>query len=105
MFKRAKKNKNMKESLFHLKNCQIKSAEKLKAVCAAIDTLEKETMIGSGRIKFTNVFICPDIDLLYFYHSSDPIERLIGGLCIRLHVKRYGKFSNKGYIKAIKKRT
>jgi hypothetical protein len=84
-------------SLLHLKNCQIKSAEKFKSVCQALDTLEKETMIQSGRIKFTNVFVCPDIDLIPFYNSPDPMERLIAGLCITLHVKRYGKHADRRY--------
>jgi hypothetical protein len=86
-----------KASLFHLKNCQIKSAEKLRAVCQALDVLEKETMISSGRIRFTNVFICPDIDLLPFYHSEDPMERIIGRLCVHLHLKKYGKHSDTRY--------
>jgi len=78
-------------STLRLENCQIKSAEKFKAVCAAIDILEKETFIRSGQYAFTNVFVCPDIDLIPFYESSDPTERLIAGLCIHLHVKRYGE--------------
>jgi hypothetical protein len=90
-------------STLSLENCQIKSAEKLKAVCAAFDILEKETFIKSGQFRFTNMFICPDIDLLPFYESLDPTERLIAGLCIRLHVKRYGKNSDPRY-KAIVKR-
>lgn len=92
-----------KLSLFYLKNCQIKSAKKLRAVCRALDTLEKEMMIGSGRIRFKNVFVCPDIDLIEFYNSDDPMEKLIGGLCIDLHVKRYGKYADKKYIKIVKK--
>lgn len=82
-------------STLHLYNAQIKSAEKLKALCQAFDILEKETFIRSGRYAFTDVFICPDIDLLPFYNSDDPTERLIGGLCIELHVKRYGKHYGK----------
>lgn len=89
----------MKTSFLELKNCQIKSAEKLKSVCQALDVLEKETFVGSGRIRFSNVFICPDIDLLPFYNSDDPTEKLIGRLCVQLHLKRYGKYADKKYKK------
>lgn len=85
-----------------LENCQIKSAEKLKAVCAALDVLEIETFIGSGQFVFRNNFICPDIDLIPFYESEKPTERLIAGICIRLHVKRYGKHSDPRYLSIVK---
>jgi hypothetical protein len=93
-----------KISKLKLNNCQIKSADKLKEVCGAIDVLEKETFIGSGMIMFNNVFICPDIDLIPFYESADPTERLISGICIQLHVKRYGKHSDRRYLKIVKEK-
>lgn len=88
-------------STLSLENCQIKSAEKLKAVCAAFDVLEKETFIKSGRFSFTNVFVCPDIDLIPFYESNDPTERLIASICIGLHVKRY-KNPDPRYVAIVK---
>ena len=90
----------MPRSKLVLKNCQIKSAEKLRQVCKVIDLLEKETFMASGCIRFVNVFVCPDIDLLEFANSADPTERLIGGICIRLHNKKYGRASRYSYIKA-----
>jgi hypothetical protein len=88
-------------STLHLKNCQIKSREAFRSTCAAIDELEKVTFIRSGSIKFANVFVCPDIDLIEFYESSDPTERLIAGLAIQIHCKRYGRFADKRYKKII----
>lgn len=95
----------MKTSSLELKNCQIKSAEQFRAVCAALDVLEIQTFVGSGRIRFTNVFICPDIDLMPFYESDKPMERLIGGLAIQLHVSRHGKYAKKKYRKILKKQS
>lgn len=85
-------------SKISLDNCQIKSAEKFKAVAQAIDLIEKETFIGSGLISFSGMFICPDIDLVQFYKSGDPTERLLAVICIGLHVKRYGKNSRQDYL-------
>lgn len=89
---------NIKRSKVTLENCQIKSAEKFKAVAAALDILEKETFIKSGLICFSGMFICPDIDLVQFYKSGDPTERLLATICIALHVKQYGKRSRKEYL-------
>lgn len=86
-----------------LANCQIKSAEKFRAVCQAVDTLEKEMFIRSGQIKFKNVFICPDIDLIPFADSTDPTEALMGRLAIGLHLKRYGKRADTRYVEWAKR--
>lgn len=80
-----------------LANCQVKSAEKLRAVCRAIDVLEKETFIRSGQIELDNCFICPDIDLLEFYNSKDPTEHLVGKIAILIHVERWGDDARKEY--------
>jgi hypothetical protein len=86
------------KSKISLENCQIKSAEKFKSVAQAIDLIEKETFVGSGLISFSGMFICPDIDLVQFYKSGDPTERLLAVICIGLHVKRYGKNSRAEYL-------
>jgi hypothetical protein len=86
-----------------LANCQIKSAEKFKAVCAAIDLLEKETFIRSGQIQFTDCFICPDIDLLPFYNSADPTQRLVAKICISLHVQKWGEYARQDYKDIVKR--
>lgn len=88
----------MNRSKIALEHCQIKSAEKFKAVAQAIDTLEKETFIKSGWISLVNCFVCPDIDLIAFYKSGDPTERLLAIICISLHCKQYGKNSRKAYL-------
>lgn len=93
----------MARSKITIANCQIKSVEKLEAVCQALDILEKEAFIGSGTIRFKNVFVCPDIDLIPFIRSSDPMQRLVGRLCIGLHLKRYGRHSDRRYVKWAKK--
>jgi hypothetical protein len=92
-----------KRSTLHLENCQIKSADKFRAVCQALDTIEIETFIGSGRFALTNVFICPDIDLLPFYHSDKPTEALIARIAIILHVQKYGKKSTPEYLEIYNK--
>lgn len=92
----------MSRSLLVLQNCQIKSAEKFRKVCEAIDTLEVETFIGSGRLAFTNVFICPDIDLVPFWESDKPTERLVARVAICLHCKKYGKRSSPRYLAIFK---
>lgn len=84
-----------------LENIQIKSAEKFKTVCQAIDVLEKETFIRSGEIKFEDVFVCPDFDLVPFYQSYDPTERLIAKLCISLHVQKWGDDAKEDYKKIV----
>lgn|GEM_PF-1318227 len=86
-----------------LANAQIKSAELFREVCRAIDTIEKLTFIRSGEIEFRDNFICPDIDLLPFYHSDDPTERMVARICIALHVKRYGQHSSPGYREIMEK--
>ena len=92
-----------KLSTLTLADCQIKGPDQFRSVCQAIDTLEINTFIRSGRIRFRNVFICPDIDLLVFYKSKNPTERLIAGLAIQLHVQKYRKHSRKAYRKIVNK--
>lgn len=89
------------KSKITLANCQIKSAEKFRVVAQALDLLEKETFIQSGLICFSGMFICPDIDLMKFFHSQEPTERLLAIMCIELHVKRYGKSSRKEYLTTV----
>lgn len=82
-----------KGSLIHIKRCQVKSLEKAQILCRCLDVLEKEFGIHSVRIRFTDNFICPDIDLTQLSNSDDPMEKLIGGLMIRLDKQRFGKHS------------
>lgn len=74
-----------KESLIHIENCQIKSIEKAKLLCQALDIIEKECGIKEVRISFANNFLCPDIDLSILSNSSDPMEKLIGELLIKIY--------------------
>lgn len=67
-----------------------------------MDVLEIETFVRSGQFVFRNVFICPDIDLMPFYESDKPTERLIAGLSMRLHVAKYGKYSDHRYLAIVK---
>jgi hypothetical protein len=55
--------------------------------------MEKEIGIKEVEISFKDMFICPDIDLTEFANSDDPMEKLVGGLCIKLHKMKYGKDS------------
>lgn len=87
-----------KHPLILLEGGQIKSAEKLRRICAAITVLEEEFGIREVTIMFQDVFICPWIDLLEFTNSKDPMEQLIGGLCIKLDIMKHGK--NSKYKKA-----
>lgn len=91
-----------KISRLTLANAQIKSAEIFVEVCKAIDTLEKLTFIRSGEIAFTDNFICPDFDLLPFYNSADPTQRLIARLCIHLHYQKHGENIPASYLEVIK---
>lgn len=91
-----------RKSKITIENCQIKSADKFKAVAQAIDTIEIETFVGSGLISFVGMFICPDIDLLQFLKSPNATERLLAEICIQLHVKQYGKNSRPVYLEASK---
>lgn len=84
---------NERRSIIHIENCQVKSLQKARQLCAAIDTIEKECGIGSVRIRFKNNFICPDIDLHQLTQSTDPMERLIGELLVRIDISRNGKNS------------
>ncbi len=83
----------MKRSKIHIENCQIKSLEKAQKIATALDTLEKECGIHEVEISFKDMFICPDIDLTHLTNSSDPMEKLIGGLFIKFDVMKYGKKS------------
>lgn len=94
--------KKQTRSRLTLANCQIKSAEKFKAVCAAIDVLEKEAFIRSGQIELVDCFICCDIDLTVFYNSEDPTERLLAKICIFLHVKQWGEDARQSYKDIVK---
>lgn len=82
-----------KHSLIHIENCQVKSLEKAQLLCKAIDTIEKECGIGVVRISVKDSFICPDIDLTILANSNEPMEKLLGGLFIKLDIMRYGKKS------------
>lgn len=61
--------------------------------------MEKEFGIHEVELSFKDNFICPDIDLTILANSKEPMEKLIGGLFIRLDQKQYGK--NSKYKKAI----
>lgn len=82
-----------KYPLIYIEGCQIKSAEKLHKVCAALKVLEEEIGIREVEMKFRDVFVCPWIDLTEFTNSTDPMEQLVGGLCVRLDIMKYGKDS------------
>lgn len=84
---------NMKRSIIHIENCQVKSLEKAQLLAKALDTIEKECGIHEVDISFKNCFICPDIDLTHLTNSQEPMERLIGGLFIKLDKMKYGKQS------------
>ena len=85
--------KRDQNSIIHIENCQVKSLEKAQLLCKLIDQMEKEFGIRSVRISFKNNFICPDIDLTVLSNSTDPMEKLIGGLMIKLDKMKYGKKS------------
>lgn len=85
--------KKRKYALLHIEACQIKSKEKLKIVCQCLDTLEKEIGIREVEISIKDVFVCPDIDLTEFANSSVPMEKLLGGLLIKLNKMQFGKES------------
>ena len=87
----------MKRSKIHIENCQIKSLEKAFKIAEALDILEKECGIYEVEISFKDMFICPDIDLTILANSTEPMERLIGGLFIKLDKMKYGK--NSQYFK------
>lgn len=84
--------------MIHLEDLQIKSKEKFKILCQCLDTMEKEFGIMSVKISVSDVFCCPDINLLEFVNSDDPMEKLVGGLFVKLDIKRHGK--NSVYKKA-----
>lgn len=84
----------------HFEGCQIKSKEKFRLFCQLLDTLEKEIGIHEVEISLKDIFICPDIDLTEFSNSDVPMEKIIGGLAIRLHNQRYGKESKYKKLKA-----
>lgn len=89
----------MKRSKIHIENCQVKSLEKAIKIAAALDILEKECGIHEVEISFKDMFICPDIDLTHLTNSLEPMERLIGGVFIKLDVMKYGKNSSYSKIK------
>lgn len=82
-----------KRSRITIANCQVKSIEIARELCKALDTIEKVCGIESVEICFEQNFICPDIDLTLLSNSSDPMERLIGGLLISMDKKSKGKNS------------
>lgn len=85
--------KKQKYSLIHIEQCQIKSLEKAKLLCSLIDQLEKEFGIREVEISFKDNFVCPDIDLTELSNSNDPMQKLIGGLLIKLDKIKHGKNS------------
>ncbi len=99
MAKKGKKIKKRKYPLIHIEGCQIKSAEKFRKVCGALKILEEEIGIKEVEFYFKDMFICPWIDLTEFTNSKDDMEKLVGGLCVRLDILRYGKQSRYAKIK------
>lgn len=85
----AKHTETITRSKISIEHCQVKSAEKLRLMCKALDTLEKELGIHCVEIYVNNLFVCPDIDLWEFKNSSDAMEQLIGKLLIDLDLKQY----------------
>ena len=85
--------KKQKYSLIHIENCQVKSLEKAELLCTLIDQLEKEFGIKQVEISFKNNFVCPDIDLTILSNSEIPMQKLIGGLMIKLDKMANGKKS------------
>ena len=69
--------------------CQIKSKETLRVFCASLDRIEKTIGIKSVRISFDDMFICPDIDLTIFANSTDPMEKLVGEIFIKMNPEKY----------------
>jgi hypothetical protein len=61
-----------------LKNIQIKSLDKARALCSQLASIEEETFIKSGKITFVNPFICPWIDLEQL--NSGEMENLVAGI-------------------------
>jgi hypothetical protein len=81
-------------SLIHIENCQVKSLEKARILAKCLDTIEKEIGIKSVVISFKDCFICPDIDLTQLSNSPDPMQKLIGGIFIKMDKIKNGKRSN-----------
>lgn len=88
-----------KYPVIHIEGCQVKSRQKMKKLCKALDTLEKEIGIKVVEISFKDMFICPDIDLTEFSNSKDPMEKLVGNLFIKFDKMRYGKKSKYQKVK------
>jgi len=85
---------NMKKGKIHIENCQIKSIDKALIVANCLDTLEKEIGIKETEISFKDMFICPDIDLTILADSSDPMEKVLGKILIKMDKIKYGKRSD-----------
>ena len=93
MNKQSKESVVKKESLIHIENCQVKSAEKLEVICTALSKIEEEMGIREVRISFNNIFVCQDIDLTDFANSRMPMRRLVGEILIKIDQLKYGKKS------------
>lgn len=85
--------KRDQNSIIHIENCQVKSLEKAQLLAKLLDQMEKEFGIHEVLISFKNNFICPDMDLTVLSNSTVPMERLIGGVFIKLDKMKYGKKS------------
>ena len=72
----------MNRSEIVIRNCQVKSVEKLRILCETLDTMEKELGICSVLITVESCFICPDIDLDEI--GDTPMERLVKGIVGKL---------------------
>lgn len=85
--------KKNKYPIIHIEGCQVKSLKKAKLLCKLLDEIEKEFGIKEVLISFKDVFICPDIDLTKLSNSTDPMEKLVGGVFIKLDKIKHGKTS------------
>lgn len=54
---------------------QVKSIEKARLLAEALDVIEVECGVGSIQIRFTDMFVCPDIQWDSF--ETTPMERLV----------------------------
>ena len=63
-------------------NLQIKSIDKARDLCMALQTIEEECGIHEVRITIENPFICPWIDLNELMNTD--MERLVSGILNKL---------------------
>lgn len=72
----------LKRGEIRIDGIQVKSLEKAKKLCAALQIIEEECGIHEVKITLSNIFVCPWINLSDLQNTE--MEKLVSELFLKL---------------------